>query len=405
MTNIFGNPNRIIADKGSAFTANAFKDLCSEEDIELTLCTTGVPRGNGQIERIPRIVIGSLAKLSIENSEKWFSHVQSVQKFLNSTHQRAINTTPFEVMFGVPMKRKDIDIQKVIEEEIRESFNDDRAEIRRRAKEEILKIQEENRKTYNKKRKQAQKYMANDLVAIKKTQFSTGAKLKPKNFGPYKVTKVKENHRYDIEKIGQHEGPNKTTSAADYMTPWASINMIKKASTQIMKNATVFIEGNIGAGKSTLINLLSESNFITTFQEPVGKWQNLNGSNLLNMMYDDPEKYSFAFQSYVMLTMMQQHTAKVEENKIKVMERSIFTSKNCFVQAMIENNVIESPFSDILKNWYDFCQNHFKIEPNLIIYLKTDPVKLLRRIKARGREEEQTINISYLQHLHQLHEN
>lgn len=70
ITTIFGNARRIISDRGGAFTSNSFKDYCEKEAIEHILCTTGVPRGNGQVERIHRIVIGSLSKLSIDDSKK-----------------------------------------------------------------------------------------------------------------------------------------------------------------------------------------------------------------------------------------------------------------------------------------------------------------------------------------------
>lgn len=64
-SSVFGNPRRIITDRGTAFTATAFKECCKERNIELIQITTGIPRGNGQIERVHRIVISSLAKLSI----------------------------------------------------------------------------------------------------------------------------------------------------------------------------------------------------------------------------------------------------------------------------------------------------------------------------------------------------
>lgn len=223
LSNVFGNPNRIISDRGTAFTANLFQDYCKDEGIESILCTTGVPRGNGQIERINRIIISSLTKLSTDNPEKWYLHVRDIQKFLNNTHQRAINTTPFQLMFGVKMKTKDSEISKIIEEEMQNDFDQERDEMRLQAKQEINKIQEENRRTFNSKRKIARKYEVGDLVAIGKTQFVTGAKLKPKNCGPYEITQIKKNDRYEIKKLGHHEGPNKTNTAADNMKPWPKI--------------------------------------------------------------------------------------------------------------------------------------------------------------------------------------
>lgn len=50
----FGNPRRIISDRGTAFTSNEFREYCKKENIEHVLITTGVPRANGQVERMNR---------------------------------------------------------------------------------------------------------------------------------------------------------------------------------------------------------------------------------------------------------------------------------------------------------------------------------------------------------------
>ncbi|GFX06743.1 transposon Tf2-9 polyprotein [Trichonephila clavipes] len=55
-----------------------------------------------------------------------------------------------------------------------------------------------NKKTYNKKRKQAPEYQIGDLVAVQRTQFGGGLKLRPKFVGPYQITEVKPRNR-DIQ--------------------------------------------------------------------------------------------------------------------------------------------------------------------------------------------------------------
>lgn len=45
---IFGNPHRIITDRGPCFTSGEFESYCKESGIEHQLVTTGIPRGNGQ---------------------------------------------------------------------------------------------------------------------------------------------------------------------------------------------------------------------------------------------------------------------------------------------------------------------------------------------------------------------
>ncbi|UYV84469.1 hypothetical protein LAZ67_X002302 [Cordylochernes scorpioides] len=184
---IFGNPRRIITDQGTAFTFNDFKEYCKEESIEHCCITTGVPRGNGQVERIYHTIVSVLTKLSIDNPQEWHKHVRKLQKALNSTHQRSIRMSPFELLVGVKMrKEEDLRLLEMIEEDLALTFDEERDQKRKAAKQEILKIQEENRNTFKKKRKKAFVYKEGDLVVIQKTQFATKSKLYPKYIGPYK---------------------------------------------------------------------------------------------------------------------------------------------------------------------------------------------------------------------------
>lgn len=70
MQPIFGNPQRAITDKGVTFTSSNFKNFCAKENIEHVTITTGVPCGNGQVERINRIIISVLTKMSLDNPER-----------------------------------------------------------------------------------------------------------------------------------------------------------------------------------------------------------------------------------------------------------------------------------------------------------------------------------------------
>ena len=101
--------------------------------------------------------------------------------------------------------KEDLQVRQIIENEWVTMFQENREEIRREAKEQISKIQVENKKTYNKKRKEARKYMYDELVAI---------------HGPYRITRIMRHDRYGVEKVGEHEDPNHTTSSADHMKPW-----------------------------------------------------------------------------------------------------------------------------------------------------------------------------------------
>ncbi|GFU25459.1 hypothetical protein TNCV_4702541 [Trichonephila clavipes] len=80
-----------LSDRGSAFTSKLFNDYCDEENIQHLQIATGVPRGNGQVERIHRTLIPVLTKLSLDDSTKWYKYVDRLQRILNSTISRSTN--------------------------------------------------------------------------------------------------------------------------------------------------------------------------------------------------------------------------------------------------------------------------------------------------------------------------
>ncbi|GFY31813.1 transposon Tf2-6 polyprotein [Trichonephila clavipes] len=213
----FGNPIRITSDRGPAFTSKLFNDYCDEENIQHLQIATGVPRGNVQVERIHRTLIPVLNKLSLDDSTKWYKYVDRLQRILNSTISRSTKWTPFELLVGIKMHNKeDILIKDLLLEEMAKELLEQREFLRNDAKKNIETLQSENRKTYNRRRKKASLYKG-DLVAIQRTQFGAGLKLRPKFLGPYKVTKVNSKDRYEVAKVGQHDGPNSTTTSADLM--------------------------------------------------------------------------------------------------------------------------------------------------------------------------------------------
>lgn len=145
---MFGNPSRIISDRGAAFTSNPFEEYCKEENIEHVMIATGVPRGNGQVERVNSTLIPLNTKMSSPKSEEWYRYLDLAQKYLNSTPHRSIGTNPFHLLFGTRMRLvEDPSIRQMLDEEWVALFQENRDELRRRAKEAISKIQMGNMRT------------------------------------------------------------------------------------------------------------------------------------------------------------------------------------------------------------------------------------------------------------------
>uniref|UniRef100_A0A1I8FEB8 DNK domain-containing protein n=1 Tax=Macrostomum lignano TaxID=282301 RepID=A0A1I8FEB8_9PLAT len=77
------------------------------------------------------------------------------------------------------------------------------------------------------------------------------------------------------------------------------------------KKFTVSVEGNIGSGKSTMLEYFSSvksaQGIVESIPEPIDKWCNLAGVNLLERLYTDPKRWFFSFNLYCMLTRLDMH--------------------------------------------------------------------------------------------------
>lgn len=190
------------------------------------------------------------------------------------------------------------------------------------------------------------------------------------------------------------------------MANFLRINTLKKSTitriSQRPTNINVFIEGNIGAGKSTMIKYLSKFQNFETVPEPVSKWQNLNGHNIFKMMSTNPHQNAFKFQSYVLLTLIEEYS-KPHNKPIRILERSIFSQK-CFTRILNKSGILDDISYAILNEWSKFTMNTFNISADAIIYIRTEPEILQKRILSRGRSEEKNIKLELLNEIHQYHE-
>lgn len=88
------------------------------------LIATGVPRGNGQVERIHKIVIAMLTKFCIENPKSWYKHIDQVERTINNTPPRSTKFTPFKILTGLKMRiRENVDMRELIHEATVDELN------------------------------------------------------------------------------------------------------------------------------------------------------------------------------------------------------------------------------------------------------------------------------------------
>ena len=175
--------------------------------------------------------------------------------------------------------------------------------------------------------------------------------------------------------------------------------MFSQSAIEKIKSKKIYaLEGNIGAGKTTIMNIIS-SHFsdVEFVEEPVKSWQNLGGMNLLDAFYSDPKRWGFSFEFYSMLTKIQALLNAANSDKpVIVIERSILSNK-VFMDLSHELGKLEEMEYRMLMNTYEFYLQHVYPQLSGIIYLDTPVDECIRRITKRNRGEECSIERSYLQ--------
>lgn len=166
---------------------------------------------------------------------------------------------------------------------------------------------------------------------------------------------------------------------------------------------TVSIEGNIGCGKTTLLEYFKSSKVVEAIKEPVDQWTNVQGHNALQLLYEDPSRWSFSFNIYAQLTRVQMHT-RPHNKPVKMLERSLYSTRHCFVENDFRNETINGLEYAILKEWFSYLTHLPGTAVDLIVYLRADPTTCYGRIKKRSRKEEACVPYSLIENLHNLHE-
>lgn len=173
----------------------------------------------------------------------------------------------------------------------------------------------------------------------------------------------------------------------------------------------LMVEGNIGAGKSTFLNILKNGLKLDVIFEPTNKWQSKDEeSNLLHLFYKDTPRWAYTFQSYAFISRVQaileyQVSQKnTDPEQIKVLERSVYCDRFCFAKNCYESGLMTQLEWQIYKEWFSWLVEKYTPTPRGFIYLQTTPQTCYKRIHKRHRKEESAIPMSYLEALHTRHE-
>lgn len=174
---------------------------------------------------------------------------------------------------------------------------------------------------------------------------------------------------------------------------------------ELKKMTQIFsIEGNIGAGKSTFLQVLSSYlPQVSIVTEPLEEWQRVESPdgqvvNLFDLFCKDHERYAFQFQMLALNSHIEV-IKNIPKDRPVILERCFESNKNVFTLLQKDAGII-SETEWIVYN--KFIPRDIVIDG--YIYLKTSPNVCLKRIRDRNRFEEKGLSLDYIQRLNEYHE-
>jgi len=160
---------------------------------------------------------------------------------------------------------------------------------------------------------------------------------------------------------------------------------------------SIAIAGNIGAGKSTLVEFLSRTYGIQPYYEPS------EDNPYLTDFYGDMKRWAFHSQLYFLSNKFRIHQELDRMPGLVVLDRTIFEDAEIFATALYEMRRIDKRDWETYWNFYQTILGAIR-PPDLMIYLRCSMRTLRRRIRLRGRAMEKDIPVAYLKRLERLYE-
>ena len=168
----------------------------------------------------------------------------------------------------------------------------------------------------------------------------------------------------------------------------------------------ILLEGNIGAGKTTVGKTLAASGVFGFVEEPTQAWREGFASNMLQLFYQDPHRWAFTFQVCAFNTRAKTWSevlAMTDHSRV-VLERSIFCDRHVFAENCYRTGLMSLTEYQLYCGMWEFLVSNYCVQPNMILYLRTPAEVCLRRIRDRARAEEGGLALGYLLQLQRLHD-
>jgi len=157
------------------------------------------------------------------------------------------------------------------------------------------------------------------------------------------------------------------------------------------------IAGNIGSGKSSLTQKLSEEFGWKSYYESV------DDNPYLPDFYADMKRWAFHLQIYFLSNRFQTHKEIVESEESVIQDRSIYEDVEIFARNLFEIGKMDDRDYQNYRSLFYTMIDYLK-PPDLMIYLQCPIDTLVRQISRRGRSYEQSIPREYLEQLNRHYE-
>lgn len=158
----------------------------------------------------------------------------------------------------------------------------------------------------------------------------------------------------------------------------------------------IAVSGNIGSGKTSLVEMLSQRLGYEPFFERID-------NPYLDSFYQDMARWSFNLQ----MSFLSKKTVQINEIMRSthniIQDRTIFEEAYVFVRNLNRMGLMTTQDYELYMSFFDLLSGNIRL-PDLIVYLKASIPTLISQIRRRGREYEMGIEPEYLEGLNTLYD-
>ncbi|RYY39627.1 MAG: deoxynucleoside kinase [Chitinophagaceae bacterium] len=154
----------------------------------------------------------------------------------------------------------------------------------------------------------------------------------------------------------------------------------------------IAVAGNIGAGKTTLTEMLSKH------YRWIPQFEDVDDNPYLNDFYEDMPRWSFPLQIYFLNGRLRQLIDIQQGTETVIQDRTIYEDAHIFAPNLHEMGLMTKRDYDNYFTFFSTLKSMVQ-PPDLLIYLQCSVPTLVGQIQKRGRDYEENIRLDYLKRL------